>query len=98
MARLQTWPTLPASAILPGRAKKSQAVEESSPMLRHSLLSIAFIGLLSVHPCRAADAPLGPDGKPESKCIKLVNVDSGKVLALDGDSEDDSAQAVVAKD
>ena len=67
-------------------------------MLRYSLPSIALVVLLSVHPCAAADAPLGPDGKPESKCVKLVNADSGKVLALDGDSEDDSAQAVVAKD
>jgi len=66
-------------------------------MLRYSCLATAFIALLSV-PILAADTPLGPDGKPESKCVKLVNADSGKVLALDADSEDDSAQAVVAKD
>jgi hypothetical protein len=66
-------------------------------MLRYPCLATAFIALLSVR-MLAADAPLGPDGKPESKCVKLVNADSGKVLALDGDSEDDSAQAVLAKD
>jgi hypothetical protein len=66
-------------------------------MLRCPWLATAFIALLSV-PLVAADVPLGPDGKPESKCVKLVNADSGKVLALEGDSEDDSAQAVVSKD
>jgi hypothetical protein len=71
---------------------------KETSMLRHAGPLTAFIALLSVHPCAAADAPLGPDGKPESKCVKLVNADSGKVLALDGDSEDDSAQGVVAKD
>src|SRR5262245_44932609 len=76
--------------------RHSKPIEEL-PMLRYPCLATAFIALLSV-PLVAADSPLGPDGKPESKCVKLVNVDSGKVLALDGDSEDDSAQAVAAKD
>jgi hypothetical protein len=66
-------------------------------MLRHTGYAIAFIAL-SAASTLAADAPLGPDGKPESKCVKLVNADSGKVLALEGDSEDDSAQAVGVKD
>ena len=67
-------------------------------MLRSIGLAIALVTFLAVRPCAAADAPLGPDGKPETKCVKLVNVDSGKILGLEGDSEEDSAQAAGVKD
>jgi len=67
-------------------------------MLRHTHFATALVALMAARALVADDVPLGPDGKPESKCVKLVNVDSGKILGIEGDSEDDSAQAVVAKD
>jgi len=37
-------------------------------------------------------------GAAEAKYVKLVHVDTGKVLALDNDSEEAEARAVLAKD
>jgi hypothetical protein len=57
-------------------------------MIRWQLALIGVFVLSCVRPAVAAD----------SKYVKLVHVQTGKVLALEDDSEDAGAKAVVAKD
>lgn len=68
-------------------------------MVRCIFAMAGLLSLLATCWTVAADdvAASKPAGKTEGKYVKLINVGSGKVLAVEGDSEDDETPAIVAK-
>lgn len=54
--------------------------------------------LLAVAACAVAVGVSCADDKKDEALVKIVHVESGKVLAVDGDSEESEAHVVLAKD